>query len=349
MLELSKRFLLKNQNIPQNAIWFHVASVGEFNSIRFLVDYISSKYPVFITYFSPRAKIFFDKLSYCAFPMPLDFPVFWKKFFDLFRPCCLIMIEKEFWPFLINSNIPKILLNARMPKSIFDKYFIKRFDMIIAKDQEAFESIRSINKHTINCGNIKLCFEISCEGKKDSIVIGSTHQKEEELLLDTVKWIKTNTNFNIIIAPRHIDRAKEVYELLLSHNMEAFLKTKNKHAKLLILDTIGELNDYYKRAFISIVGGSFVEGYGGHNIAEPVAYCSYVIYGDFINKITDMANLFEHFEIGFRSRPDNTIDTIKYLISKPFKREKFESLKSHLSNIKMCYIRYVEDFIKSYV
>ncbi len=345
MFDIQKRLFLQKSNIPKNAIWFHVASVGEFNSIKFLIDYISKYHDVFITYFSPRAKAFFEHQNYKALPIPLDLPFIWDKFLKEYSPKVIIFTEKEFWPFLLNTNIKKILLNARTPKNSLEKFFIKKFDKIIAKDDLSFNILKALNQNTILCGNIKLCIDIDCPNKKEYITIGSTHPKEEEIFIEPIKWILEQADYKIVLAPRHIDRANEVLKLLTSKNIEASLKSQNNGSRVMVLDTLGELKEYYKKSILSIVGGSFVKGYGGHNIAEPISFCSYAIYGPHIEKVEDIANVFEKMSVGFRVNAQNLINIIKDILSKSYEEEAFTSLQSYAHSIKNCYIKNIEVFL----
>ncbi|MFP3253751.1 MAG: glycosyltransferase N-terminal domain-containing protein [Hydrogenobaculum sp.] len=345
-LELSKRLLIEDVNLPKNAVWFHAASIGEFNSVKFIIEYISSKFPVFITYFSPRAKRFFLNLDYPTLPLPLDLPIIWNKFIANAKPCCLITVEKEFWPFLIKSDIPKMLLNARAPKNMLERFLIRFFDKILPKDENSFELLSAINKNMVLCGNLKLCIDVNCEPiKKDSIVIGSTHEKEEEILLDAVKWIIKSTDYNVILAPRHIDRASEVLKLLRQNSIDAYLKTQKKYSRVVVLDTLGELKEYYKRAIVSIVGGSFVKGYGGHNIVEPVGFCSYSIYGEHVDKIKDVATILEKMGIGFRVEKKSVLDTVKLCLQNPLSIDKLTKFIDYTNSIKACYLKNVEAFV----
>ena len=345
-LELSKRLLIEDVDVPKNAVWFHTASVGEFNSIRFLIDHISRKFPVFITYFSPRSYHFFKSLHYKAFPLPLDLPFIWDKFLKQKNPCCLINVEKEFWPFLLKAKIPKAILNARKPKNALERYLLRFFDMIIAKDEPGFELLKDINKNTFLCGNLKLSIDLNCENlEKDSVVIGSTHEKEEELLIDLVRWLLENTGYNVILAPRHINRAYDVLGLLRKYGIDAHLKTEDTPSRVIVLDTLGELKEYYKRATVSIVGGSFVKGYGGHNIVEPVNVCSYVLYGPYIEKISDVAEILEKAGVGLRVHASNIVDAVKYTLEHPLSVDKLLSLSSYSKDVRSCYIELVEKFV----
>ncbi|MGC8677207.1 MAG: 3-deoxy-D-manno-octulosonic acid transferase [Hydrogenobaculum sp.] len=348
-LELSKRLLIENINLPKNAVWFHTASVGEFNSVKFIIEHVRSKFPVFITYFSPRAKNFFSNLNYPTFPLPLDFPIIWNKFIANVKPCCLISVEKEFWPFLIKSNIPKMLLNARAPKNILERFLMRIFDKILTKDENSFELLKAINKNIVLCGNLKLCIDVKCDYmQKDSVVIGSTHEKEEELLLNTIKWIIRYTYYNVILAPRHVGRASEVLKFLKQNDIDACLKTQKKQSRVIVLDTLGELKEYYKRAVVSIVGGSFVEGYGGHNIVEPIGFCSYSLYGEYIDKIKDVADILEKMGIGFRVDSKNILNIIKLCLQEPLGADKLTKFIHYTSDIKDCYLKHVENFILQY-
>ncbi len=239
-----------------------------------------------------------------------------------------------------------MLLNARSPKNPIERYFIGHFDRIISKDEKSFKDISSFHKDTFLCGNLKLSSTyIDCQDKKDTIVIGSTHEKEEQILMPVIKWILSNTDYKIVIAPRHISRSKEVLKLLEKENIKVSLKSQ-KEDRVIVLDTIGELKEYYKRALISIVGGSFVRGYGGHNILEPIGFCSYVVYGKYIHKIEDIASILESLELGFKAS-NNVLEIFKKLLEKPLDRTNLKTLESYIYTTKNCYIEHVEKFIIS--
>jgi 3-deoxy-D-manno-octulosonic-acid transferase len=185
----------------------------------------------------------------------------------------------------------------------FWRYFPGFFGGILAKfqfnipqskiDLQRFSEFYSANLHFI--GNIKYAAQLSSlneeliakiskevKGKK-IITIASTHKGEEELLISCLSDLLKREDIFIFLAPRHIDRKKEVEEILRRHKVDYINRTSNDNikdqTKLMLVDTLGELNNFYYMSDISIVCGSFNYVVGGHNIIEPARYNNAIIVG----------------------------------------------------------------------
>jgi 3-deoxy-D-manno-octulosonic-acid transferase len=115
-------------------------------------------------------------------------------------------------------------------------------------------------------------------------VAGSTHEGEEEIVLKTYKRLKDRfPDLVLIIAPRKIERAEDVYRLSVQMGLKTRRRTDSvvdgkQPYQVLILDTIGELGRVYGLADISFVGGSMVP-IGGHNLLEPASFGCPVLFG----------------------------------------------------------------------
>jgi len=126
-------------------------------------------------------------------------------------------------------------------------------------------------------------------------VAGSTHQGEEDTLLRVYKRLqKEFSALRLIIAPREIERAEEIYQLSVIQGLKTErktgLKNHNNPYHVLILDTIGELGRIYGIAEVSFVGGSFVP-IGGHNLLEPAAFGCPVLFGPHTHNFVNMSQL----------------------------------------------------------
>jgi 3-deoxy-D-manno-octulosonic-acid transferase len=130
----------------------------------------------------------------------------------------------------------------------------------------------------------------SCE----VITLASTHKGEEALIL---KNLKLGDNKKLIVVPRHPERFDEVDKFLLSYAKDRgltyhrFSKQDNLESDIVLIDCMGELINLYAISNIVILGGSFVEGVGGHNPLEPAHFGCKIISGKYIFNQEALFNL----------------------------------------------------------
>ncbi len=258
---------------------------------------------------------------------PLDFLFSVKKAIKTFMPHALCLIETEIWPNLIKEakkNGVRIgLLNGRISSENFKKYMffksffkylvedINLFSMIKKEDAERIKKIGAEDKKIKIHGNVKFDFtdyetDKSRQKELEEIlnipenapvfIAGSTRRNEPEIIIEVYeKIIKTLPETILIIAPRHIEKAAYIQNVLLKKGFSFELKTKMKKRKenIVILDTIGELTSVYKFADITFCGGTLVPC-GGHNILEPVIHGKPVCYGPFTDNFSDAKELIKN-------------------------------------------------------
>jgi len=137
------------------------------------------------------------------------------------------------------------------------------------------------------------------------LLAGSTHPGEEEPVLRAFRQVKTaHPGARLLIAPRHIQRAGEIAELITAHGFAAAHRTKIASVSappdaVVILDTLGELARAYALCTAAFVGGSFVP-VGGHNILEPLGLGKPAIFGPHMEKNRDLARLALDAGVGFQ-------------------------------------------------
>jgi 3-deoxy-D-manno-octulosonic-acid transferase len=142
------------------------------------------------------------------------------------------------------------------------------------------------------CGNLKYDMEViptpltidlrdcGVEGHP-LLVVGSTHEGEEEMLLDLFNTLLVaHPDLAMVIAPRAISRAAEVLVLANKRRLRCRLRSTQRggSCQVLILDTLGELAQVYQHADLAFVGGSLVQA-GGHNPLEPACYGKPILFG----------------------------------------------------------------------
>jgi len=304
-------------------LWVHVPSVGEYNTVKPLLEKLKENHRIVLTYFSPRAENFLEKQQLPNEVYKLPFPLGKRiqKFADTIKPDIFILTESDRFPALLSVKVPrKFIVNARISeksfkflkllKFLYEKY-LNSFDLIVCKDGESYKRFISLGVEQSRlkvCGNLKAVFktdvEIDLEKPKRFIfTAGSTHRGEEEEIFRAFKIIKEKIpNAFLIVAPRHIERAKEVYGKAVSFfpNLKVGLGSEgNFNVDILIVDTLGELLKFYAISDVTFVGGSLIP-IGGHNLLEPAYFSKPVLYGPYIQKFLDLEEILRRLGLGFK-------------------------------------------------
>ena len=256
--------------------------------------------------------------------LPVDLPLCIKHFLDHWQPKALILLETEIWPNLINlckqKGIKTALVNARLSeksKSNYLKYnslikeSVDSLDLILAQyesDRLRFNEISQIKKIDI-CGNLKFdqdipseLNEISLNIRKDwsingkvrpTLIASSTHEGEEDIVLDAFeKILKVRPESLLILVPRHLERFERVKGILQESKLpfvsRSMREDVSKDTKILLGDTIGELNFLYSLADVAFIGGSLID-HGGQNLLEPSAQSLALLSGPSLRNFSDIS------------------------------------------------------------
>jgi 3-deoxy-D-manno-octulosonic-acid transferase len=251
------------------------------------------------------------------FPMynPLDNQSAVERVLDILRPERLILIEGEIWPNLVSAcharSIPIFLANARLSARSaagFARWrrwtapFFGLLDWIgIPEDteRERWVSIGAPPSSIEVTGSIKfdqagaaqsevdnnLESLLSTTGMPDTaplLVAGSTHDGEELLLAGLLKkWRATQPALRLLLAPRHVERVPALLKELAPLGLTILRRTElptQAHWDVLLLDTTGELKNWYPLASLAFVGKS-LSSHGGQNPAEPALAGKAVLFG----------------------------------------------------------------------
>lgn len=318
----------------QKTLWVHALSVGEVISALPVISSLHQTYPSKKIVFSVTtiqgmeiAQKNIDQGKVSLIPMPLDFWWTMKKTIQNINPSMLILVETDIWPGLITrlhkKRIPMILINGRISPRTFRSYkqfrwltrmILNMLDLCLMQsdlDRERLLSIGLLPNKVKAVGNIKFDRDwhsmddhessqwrhtLNLSPKNKVWVAGSTHEQEEEILLDIYeKLIPLFPDLILIVAPRRIERAGHICELCehkgLLYKCRTDLKNFSEHPyQILILDTIGELDRVYGLADISFVGGSLVP-IGGHNLLEPAHFGRPVLFGPHVHNFALMSEL----------------------------------------------------------
>ena len=163
-------------------------------------------------------------------------------------------------------------------------------------------------------------------------MLASTHKNEEDLILLQIKdIISKNKDIQIIIAPRHPERAQEIITLCKKFNLSSILESENNYdnKKIIIVNSFGILTKYFALSDIVILGGSFIPS-GGHNPIEPANHKCAILTGPEIFNWEDIFNkMIENSAcIKINSNKD-ILDKIKELIDD---KNKIETMKTNAYN-----------------
>ena len=256
--------------------------------------------------------------------LPVDIPICVNKFLNVWQPRILILLETEIWPNLLyyckKRGICTALVNARLSEKSqlnYQKFIslmqpaFESIDVILAQFDSDKVRLNKITKHkTIDvCGNLKFDQEVPHELKEIStnikndwaidgelrptLIAASTHEGEEEIVLNAFNIIQeTHPNSLLILVPRHLERFDQVKELLKESKLD-FVTRSNKSdvtktTKVLLGDTIGELNFLYSLSNVAFVGGSLID-HGGQNLLEPAAQGLAILSGPSLRNFSDIS------------------------------------------------------------
>lgn len=289
----SKFFLKNNPKFEKSGVWFHSCSMGETKAIKPLIEeYINEANVSVITNtgFEEANKITKNS-RYLPFEIFLPFWINKQK--------VLVVMEAELWYMLFlcakSKGTKTFLINARISDksyasykrfSFFYKKIFKHIDKVFAQselDKERLEELGAANVEVI--GNIKLAQLPTVKNnfvKPNACVItaGSTHEKEEELILDAYK----KEHGKLIIVPRHPERFDKVDSLIKEFikdkniSYQRYSKKEDFESDIILVDKMGILNDIFSISDVVILGGAF-EKIGGHNPIEPAYFGCKIISG----------------------------------------------------------------------
>lgn len=322
------RFMLSNRPFSSSGLWFHGCSLGEIVAIQPIVKEFEGTVDINISTITDtgygKAKELYRDSRFLPFETLLPFWIIKQK--------ALIVVEAELWYmlFFVASlrKIPTILINARISDKSYAKYLRHRWfykkifaniDKIFAQsdiDQERLQMLGATNIEVT--GNIKLSSKpkVTTIYKKPAniflIVAASTHETEEQLILDS--WNKDTGR--LIIVPRHPQRFDKVDKLIQNHiantdiTYSKFSKNKTFDTDISLVDCLGELVNIYAISDAVILGGAFAK-VGGHNPVEPAYFHNILITGKYIFNQLSLFEFVDGYEIVQHDKLKESMKNIK--------------------------------------
>ncbi len=303
-------------------IWVHVASLGEFEQGRPVIEKLRAEHPeykILVTFFSPSG--YEIRKNYAGadyiFYMPLDTPRNARRFLDIVNPEIAIIVKYEFWLNTL-AELRRRKVRTYIISAIFrrDSIFFKPYGGMWRRALECFDTIFVQNEES-KILLAELCFDnvlvagdtrfdrvadIAAAARKidmverfrgDSrlFVAGSTWGPDEELL---IRLMNENPDIKFIVAPHEMEESR--IEHLLSQTRGGGVrytkcddKTDFSGSQLLVLDTVGLLSSVYGYATWSYIGGGF--GVGIHNTLEAATFGLPIAFGPNYHKFKEARDM----------------------------------------------------------
>ncbi len=322
-------------------VWFHCASLGEFEQGRPVIESFRKEFPnykILLTFFSPsgyEARKDYKEADY-VFYLPLDTAGNAKRFIEMVKPNLAVFVKYEFWfnylNELKNKNIPSYIVSAKFRD---DQYFFKSRGGWFRKQLHLYKTIFVqdenshilLNKFGINnvivCGDTRFdrVINISQQSYSDPLiekfknnemlwVCGSTWEEDEKIIFPAFEKLTSGgQKIKLLIAPHEVSefRIKHIQSKYQSSVRYSEAK-ENAASSVMVLDKMGFLSYLYRYADIGYVGGGF--GRGIHNLTEAAVYGIPVIFGPNHQKFTEASELIKRnggFSISSQEELDNCI------------------------------------------
>ncbi len=344
------------KSVPRltGSLWIHASSFGEVRVAALLIRALQQKFPsrpvVLSTFTRTGEALAREELTCTVFRLPLDLPFLVNPLLKRLDPAVLILIEAEFWPNLLRSckrqRIPVLLANGRLSAKSFARYRklrtwfqwltggIRIFAMRSRPEADRLLKL-GIDPARVRVGGNMKFDALSEDGGasapkaaqigENTVIFGSTRPGEERAIANAISQFSQNPlNWKFIIAPRHVQRCREVEDILKDSGL-----TVTRHSELqngaesgpvsvLLVDTLGVLNDYYRTGKVAFVGGGFDPKHGGHNILEPALLGLPVLYGKHMGNFEEEARLLAESGGGIPiDRPEDLTPALEKLLSDP--------------------------------
>jgi 3-deoxy-D-manno-octulosonic-acid transferase len=357
---LAERLWSRTKNADlKGAIWIHAASIGEAVIAEAIVNYMRNRsgFDNFLittnTYYARDMlrKKFNNKISVYSLPFDLTYSL--KHFISASTFKSLLIVETEIWPNLVwqakKRNIPVIIINGRISDKTYNTYlffssFLKNvfsdITLVLAQSEEhakRFKSLGMDSTKVINTGNIKYYRDVAttCDNihKENIVTFGSIKEKEVDIILQVIDMLKKRfSQFKFFIVPRELNLVDRIENGLANRlntlntmRYSVYKKSSIETVQVVetvIVDTVGDLLDVYKKSMVAFVGGSLAP-YGGQNVLEPLFFGTPVLFGPYMENFRDIAGTILESGAGIMvNNAEELFEKISLLIENDRLREK---------------------------
>ena len=306
-------FKILREKVDSNAkyVWFHAASLGEFEQGRPLMEQLRKDHPeykILLTFFSPsgyEVRKNYEGADIITY-LPLDTITNARRFLRTVRPVMAFFIKYEFWynylHILKHRNIPVYSVSSIFrPDQVFFKWYGRQYGRVLncfthffvqnEVSKELLAKIGITNVDVVGDTRFDRVLQIKDAAKqlpvvesfvKDApqvFVAGSSWPPDEEIF---IKYFNTHKNWKLIIAPHVIgeDHLKQIEKLLEGRKVMRYTEATEENvqsAEVLIVNCFGLLSSIYHYGQVAYVGGGF--GVGIHNLLEAAVWDVPVFFG----------------------------------------------------------------------
>ncbi len=314
----------------RKVVWLHAVSVGELLAATRLLAELEAALPGYVLVISTttptgqqvaRERFGADRVFF----FPLDFAFAVRAYLRVLRPRLLILMESELWPRTLvecsRAGVPVAVVNARVSDRSLPRYMalrrlwrplLQHVTLLLAQSEEDARRWRAIGAERVeSTGNLKYdvrdigpaplpdLLRRSLPTSARVLVCGSTHEGEEQVLLDCARGFAPGQQVTIL-APRHPERTARVEHLAAERGIQTqrlsawrIVPAPLATDTVLLVDTVGELAALYSLAHVAFVGGSLVP-HGGQNPLEPARFGVPVVMGPSYENFRDIVAAMQH-------------------------------------------------------
>jgi 3-deoxy-D-manno-octulosonic-acid transferase len=325
-----------------SSIWFHFASLGEFEQGRPVLEALRMKYPddkIVVTFFSPSGYEIRKNtpLADAVYYLPLDTAKNARDFLDTINPKIAVFTKYEYWYHFFNEThkrgIPLYVISGIFrPNQIFFKWygglhrrilgFVSHFFVQDDQSKQLLQGIGITNADVSGDTRFDRVWEnaqhpkpipvvVDFKNKQKLFIAGSTWPQDEKL---AAALVNQHQDWKFIFAPHEIkeEQINKLIELLPANSVARFshishLISHISHLQTLIIDNIGMLSSLYQYGDIAYIGGGF--GAGIHNTLEAAAFGMPVIFGPEYSKFKEAKDLIA-VKAGFSIANENELKGI---------------------------------------
>lgn len=328
----SERYARYKDPPHARTLWVHAVSVGEVNAAVPLVQALRRGRPdlrLLVTTITPTGServraLWKDEVEHVY--LPYDLPGAVGRFLAHYQPIAALIMETELWPNLLfgcrDHGVPSYILNARLSARSLRGYQVlaplvgralRTVRAVAAQshaDARRFVRLGAREGQALETGNLKYDvsvpdtvaafvadFHAQVEGRPVWIA-ASTHEDEEADVIAIHRRLRgAFPDLLLLWAPRHPERFRAVAEHARSAGWQVSTRSRARWPQgedaVFVIDTLGELVNFYACADVAFVGGS-LQAVGGHNLLEPAATGTAIVTGPHLHNFAEIAHRLEH-------------------------------------------------------
>ncbi|MFC5571513.1 lipid IV(A) 3-deoxy-D-manno-octulosonic acid transferase [Lysobacter yangpyeongensis] len=328
----SERYAIYSDPPHARTLWVHAVSVGEVNAAVPLVQALRRGRPdlrLLVTTITPTGServraLWKDEVEHVY--LPYDLPGAVGRFLAHYRPMAALIMETELWPNLLfgcrDHGVPSYILNARLSARSLRGYQVlaplvgralRTVRAVAAQshaDARRFVRLGAREEQTLETGNLK--YDVSVPDNLAAFadefrghapgrrvwIAASTHEDEEPAVVAIHRRLRgLFPDLLLVWAPRHPERFRNVVATARSTGWQVSTRSRARWPQpgdtVFVVDTLGELMNFYACADVAFVGGS-LQAIGGHNLLEPAATGTAIVTGPHLHNFVEIAHRLEH-------------------------------------------------------